>query len=269
VAIDPPSQTVEVGQPVTVDLLITGLDATGVQDIVSAFDLDVRYDPAILELTGVTFGPGLSTGTVASLQDYASTPGVIDLAEVSFLTDAELAATQPGSFILATLAFTARAKGTSALTFVFDHVNDVKGVEAQMLMVEARNGSVTAALPTLTVRIDIKPGSFPNSINPRAKGVVPVAILTTAKAKGEPLDFDATTVDPLSVKFGPQGATEVHRRGHVEDVDRDGDRDLLLHFDTQAAGIPCGATSASLTGKTVNGQDITGTDSVNTVGCKK
>lgn len=269
VAIDPPSQTVEVGQLVTVDLLITGLDATGEPEIVSAFDLEVRYDPAILELTGVTFGPGLSTGTVASLQDYASTPGVIDLAEVSFLTDAELAATQPGSFILATLAFTVKAKGISALTFVFDHVNDVKGVEAQMLMVEARNGSVTAALPTLTVRIDIKPGSFPNSINPRAKGVIPVAILTTAKATGEPLDFDATTVDPLSVKFGPQGATEVHRRGHVEDVDRDGDQDLLLHFDTQATGIPCGATLASLTGKVVNGQDIAGADSVNTVGCKK
>ncbi len=51
-AIDPPSQTVEVGQPVTVDLLITGLEATGVQDIVSAFDLDVRYDPAILAFAG-------------------------------------------------------------------------------------------------------------------------------------------------------------------------------------------------------------------------
>ncbi len=97
-----------------------------------------------------------------------------------------------------------------------------------------------------------------------------MAILATATAKGEPLDFDATTVDPLSVQFGPKGATAVYRRGHgEEDVDRDGDRDLLLHFDAQATGIPCGATSASLTGKTVNGQDMAGTDSVNTVGCKQ
>ncbi len=270
VAIDPPSQTVEVGQPVTVDLLITGLDATGVQDIVSAFDLDVRYDPAILAFAGAAFGTGLSIGTFSSLQEDSATPGVVDLAEVSLLPDAELEVLQrAGSLLLATLSFTASKTGTSPLTFVFDHVNDVKGAEAQMLMVEARNGTVTAALPTLAVRIDIKPGSFPNSINPRAKGVIPVAILSISTAKGEPLDFDATRVDPLSVQFGPQGATEVHRRGHVEDVDRDGDRDLVLHFDTPAIGIQCGDTAAALTGRTVNGQGMTGSDSVNTVGCKK
>jgi len=47
----------------------------------------------------------------------------------------------------------------------------------------------------LPVEIDIKPGSYPNSINPNSNGVIPVAILTTPS-------FDATTVDPLSVKFG-------------------------------------------------------------------
>lgn len=269
VAIDPPSQTVEVGQPVTVDILVTGLDATGVQEIVSAFDLDVRYDPAILELSGATFGIGLGNGTSSSLQDSASTPGVVDLAEVSLLSDAALESMQPGSFRLATLSFNAIKKGTSPLTFVFDGVNDVKGSEAQMLILEARNGSATVALPTVSVRIDINPGSSPNSINPKNRGVIPVAILTTAKAKGEPLDFDATTVDPLSVKFGPKGATEAHKRGHLEDVDKDGDRDMVLHFNTQATGIQCGDTTASLTGKTRSGQEISGSDSVNTIGCKK
>ncbi len=33
--------------------------------------------------------------------------------------------------------------------------------------------------PFPNVSIDIKPGSFPNSISPRSKGVIPVAILTT------------------------------------------------------------------------------------------
>ena len=46
------------------------------------------------------------------------------------------------------------------------------------------------------VDIAIKPGSDPNSINPNQKGVIAVAILTTE-------DFDATTVDPLSVNVGP------------------------------------------------------------------
>jgi hypothetical protein len=111
------------------------------------------------------------------------------------------------------------------------------------------------------VDIDIKPTSLRNPVNPKSRGVIPVAILTTAT-------FDATTVDPLSVEFGPDGATEAHARGHIEDVDGDGDLDLLLHFRTQATGIVCGDTEASLIGLTVSGEPIAGTDSLVTVGCK-
>jgi hypothetical protein len=113
----------------------------------------------------------------------------------------------------------------------------------------------------IPVTIDIKPDNFPNSINPRNQGVIPVAILTTAT-------FDATGVDPLSVEFGPAGATEAHGQGHIEDVDGDGDLDLVLHFRTQETGIACGDASASLTGKTVSRQVIQGSDSIRTVGCK-
>ena len=112
----------------------------------------------------------------------------------------------------------------------------------------------------ITVDIDIKPGSFPNSINPRSRGVIPVAILTTAT-------FDATTVDPMSVEFGPSGASETHGTGHIEDADGDGDDDLVLHFRTQDTGIQCADTSASLMGQTFGGQSILGSDSINTVGC--
>lgn len=111
------------------------------------------------------------------------------------------------------------------------------------------------------VNIDIKPGSDPNSINPRSKGVIPVAILTTDT-------FDATSVDPLSVKFGSNEATETHGQGHIEDVEGDGDMDLMLHFRTQDTGIQCGDTSASLTGQTFEDQAIQGADSIVTVGCE-
>ena len=136
----------------------------------------------------------------------------------------------------------------------------VQGLGQPYFAWAVRDGDV-AAVPE-PVFIDIEPGSFPNSINPKSNGVIPVAILTTNT-------FDATTVDPLSVKFGPDGATEAHGRGHREDVNGDGKKDLVLHFRTQDTGIVCGDTSASLTGETFSGQAIEGSDSLRTVGCKK
>jgi cysteine-rich repeat protein len=115
--------------------------------------------------------------------------------------------------------------------------------------------------PVTDVTIDIKPWSFPNSINLGSKGKLTVAILTTD-------DFDATTVDPLSVEFGPDSALEAHGKGHIEDVDDDGDLDLVLHFKTLESGIACGETEVRLTGETFDGQDIEGYDSIQTVGCK-
>lgn len=112
----------------------------------------------------------------------------------------------------------------------------------------------------LAVDIDIKPGSFPNSINPGSNGVIPVAILTTPT-------FNAATVNASTVRFGANGSEAAVAQSTMQDVDGDGDLDRLLHFRTQRTGITCGATAASLTGKTFNGQMFKGTDSVVTVGC--
>jgi hypothetical protein len=104
------------------------------------------------------------------------------------------------------------------------------------------------------VQIDIKPGSDPNSINPNSKGVVPVAVLTTD-------DFDASTVDPDTVLFA--GAMPL--RWAVEDVDGDGDVDLLFHFKTQELDLDDNSPEATLSGESLDGVQIEGTDTVNIV----
>lgn len=115
--------------------------------------------------------------------------------------------------------------------------------------------------PVTQVQIDIKPGSFPNSINPGSRGKIPVAILTTDT-------FDANTVDPATVRFGRTGTevTPVHHA--LEDVDGDGDLDMILQFNTQDTGIVSSETTATLTGETFAHQKIEGSDSINTVGRK-
>lgn len=122
-------------------------------------------------------------------------------------------------------------------------------------------GDIVIASPVLNVPIDIHPGSFPNTINPGSRGRIPVAILTTDT-------FEATTVDPTTVRFGGNGTEAAPVQSALEDVDGDGDIDRIFHFETQDTGIQCADTFASLTGRSLGGQAIGGSDSLSTVGCK-
>lgn len=105
------------------------------------------------------------------------------------------------------------------------------------------------------VAIDVKPGSDPNSINVMSVGVIPVSVLTTPT-------FDANTVDPSTVRFGRTGTEASSVQSALEDVDMDGDMDLVLHFNTQETGIRAGDTQASLTGMTLSGMSFAGSDAV-------
>ncbi len=112
----------------------------------------------------------------------------------------------------------------------------------------------------LTVEIDIKPGSFPNKINLRDKGKIPVAILSSAT-------FDAPgQVDPTSLTFGRTG-DEQSLTGCPSryDVNSDGRLDLVCNFATQATGFQLGDIKGALKGKTIAGRSLIGTDSVRIV----
>lgn len=109
---------------------------------------------------------------------------------------------------------------------------------------------------------DVKPRSFPSSINIKKEGLVPVAILSTA-------EFDAPTrVDQTSLTFGATGLEQSFVRcGAPEDVNDDGRADLVCQFDTAKTGLTCGMTTATLMGRTVDGRRFEGQDDVKLTGC--
>lgn len=111
------------------------------------------------------------------------------------------------------------------------------------------------------ITIDIKPGSDSNPVNCHNEhGVIPVAILSTDT-------FDATTVDHTTVRF--EGASETHidkktgePRRHEEDVDGDGDIDLMFHFRQEDTNLNCNSIEGTLSGQTFAGLAVTGTDTI-------
>ena len=103
--------------------------------------------------------------------------------------------------------------------------------------------SLAANYCEIPVDVDIKPGSCPNPLNLKSKGVLPVAVLGTE-------DFDVTTIDPETISLTREGFEDVGVapiRWSYEDVatpfegelcdchdlNGDGILDLTLKFDTQ------------------------------------
>jgi hypothetical protein len=97
--------------------------------------------------------------------------------------------------------------------------------------------------------IDIKPGSYPNAINPLSRGVVPVAVLGSDT-------FDVMDIKATTVLFGPDGGSPAHNLAqpatfadHLEDVNYDGLTDLVLHYRIRETGLVPGNEQACLSGE--------------------
>ena len=125
---------------------------------------------------------------------------------------------------------------------------------------------------SIEVTIDIKPGSFPNSINLGSGGATPVPILGSAK-------LNVNDIDPDTLTLGTAGIKTVGKTDRllcsVDDVSGDfadgpegapdGFDDLVCHFLTMEIVSEEGDTEASIAGALYNATPIGGSDSVNIV----
>jgi probable HAF family extracellular repeat protein len=105
------------------------------------------------------------------------------------------------------------------------------------------------------IAIDIKPGDSSNTVNLKSNGVLPVAVLASP-------DYPISSVDASTVSFA--GAKPA--RQTMEDVDGDGDEDLLFHFRTSGLSLDTNSTDANLIGRLSNGCLFTSSDAVRITG---
>lgn len=106
----------------------------------------------------------------------------------------------------------------------------------------------------MQINIDIKPGNTGLApINPRAKGKIPVALLSSE-------NFNALTANPASLTFGASGneGSLSHCGKSGEDVNGDGLPDLVCHFENQDANFEKGDLEGILRGRTMTGTSFEG-----------
>lgn len=267
---------------------LTATDRVGLVSFSSGATLDEPLTGAFAdvktEINSLSAGGQTNIGAAIDLAQ-AQFPDRPDAGDIMILLSDGLPQNQQGA---RNAADAAKAAGTRLITIAYD-----APATAQALLEElasdpdsenafvADNDSIEDIFETISqeicpleVDINIKPGSDPNAFNCGSKGVIPVAVLTTD-------DFDATTVDPSSLRFGApseivagDGAKLAHEGGHFEDATpdtgtKDGDIDFVGHFYVSDTGFTNDDTEGWLVGETTDGSSIAGRDSVKVVGrCK-
>jgi hypothetical protein len=104
-------------------------------------------------------------------------------------------------------------------------------------LLQKTHGSYTLIIsvvspPVMQIKMEVKPGSGEYApLNPKAKGTIPVALLSSE-------EFNAldVAVDVKTLTFGATGDEQSLRRcgKEGEDVNADGRLDLVCHFDNEA-----------------------------------
>jgi hypothetical protein len=117
ISIDPATTEGNIGDVISVDIL---WDGSSDQQYLGEWDIDLAFDDSILSYAGATFGFGVDSLGCLICGDFETSPGLLDLFEVSLDDVATLMANQDGlgyQFVLATLTFDAIGNGQTPLAF--------------------------------------------------------------------------------------------------------------------------------------------------------
>jgi hypothetical protein len=119
-----PASALTIGfEAVGTDLRIVASDIG--DEIVAAWDFDIVFDNSLTVADAFSDGQ-LGEVNVDTIFDWFDSAGMVDIFEVSFLSDEELAELQFGdSLLLATIRFDQDIEGQE-FAFVWDDFNDVK-----------------------------------------------------------------------------------------------------------------------------------------------
>jgi hypothetical protein len=142
------------------DLYVTILPQSSTE-IVSAYSLDVKYDPSILKLSlsPVTFSSNLGNFSMLEVyQGYRTGTGLVNIAAVSLLSDSELQTLQgtgstSRSITLATLLFDATVSGSTSLSVSLNSTSglrDIKGTNNIVMDIVPEPSSYLLAVIALT-----------------------------------------------------------------------------------------------------------------------
>ncbi len=113
----------------------------------------------------------------------------------------------------------------------------------------------------LSLLMDIRPGSDINPVNSKSNGVLSVAIYGTA-------DIDVTEIDLATLMLEGMSLREKGKSGNLgtfEDINGDSIVDLLLHFDMSELSFNASTDVYTLSGMTLDGVALEGSDSIRAV----
>ena len=114
---------------------------------------------------------------------------------------------------------------------------------------------------SLSLLLDIRPGSDDNPVNSKSNGALPVAIYGSEEIDVTEIDLATLMLEGMSLREkGNSG-----KLGSFEDINGDSILDLLLHFDLSELAFNASTDMYTLSGAMLDGMALEGFDSIRAV----